>query len=263
MKGITRDCVVEMFARKTIYLFAAVTLVAVLLGLLTVNVDLHFEVTGTAERGAIAGFLQNPVTHVLGMFMSFLVFLAVLATAGLVPTMLVKGRAEFFLSKPISRTSLLLNRLFAVWAVYGLTIVVSGAVLYAVLVLIHGFFDWKVLYLFVFSLVSFFIWLSITVAAGVLFGSTVISLMCAFLVWVAQAVLKYHETVGGIVGSRLVSQLATVLYYVVPKTSQIGDRTTALAMGNVVVDWMPVYTSVAFALVAVLLAVLVFKRRDY
>jgi ABC-type transport system involved in multi-copper enzyme maturation permease subunit len=126
MKGITRDCVVEMFDRKTVYLFAAVTFIAVVLALLSPKMEMEFYATGDIDMGSMGDFLTNPVTKVLSTFLAFMVFLVVMASAGLVPNMLAKGRADFYLSKPISRTSLLLNKLFGIWLVYGGTIVLCG-----------------------------------------------------------------------------------------------------------------------------------------
>ena len=263
MRGLVRDCVVELFARKTVYLFLAVTLVAVLLGLATGKASFEFHVEGNMDVDGVADFLRNPVTHVMNTFLSFLVFLAVLATAGLVPGMLARGRAEFYLSKPVSRTTLLLNKLFAVWGVYSFLILISGAVLYAVLVTIHGRFDWDVLYLPALNLVSFFIWLSITTVAGVLTGSTAVSIMCAFLVWVAQLILSFHDQIRALVGSQVIGVIVDVLYYIFPKTGQLGDITRGLAMGRPVDDWMVLCSSVAFAGAMLVVAVLVFNKKDY
>lgn len=263
MRGITRDCVVEMFDRRTIYLFVGVTLIALVIIVLTPKMEIEFHATGNIDVGPMTDLLRNPVTKVLGAFLSFMVFLAVLATAGLVPNMLIKGRADFFLSKPISRTSLLLSKMFSIWVVYGGTIVLCGVTTYAVAVWVHGFFDWKVLYLFVLNLASFFVWLSITITAGIVSGSNAISIMSAFLFWVAQAILRFHEQIKGFLASKPVGYIIDALYYVVPKTGEIGDLTDALALGKPVESWMPLSSSLMFSVALICLAAVIFKRKDY
>lgn len=263
MRGITRDGVVEMFDRKTVYLFAAVTLIAMVIALLAPKADMEFRVTGNVDMGSLGDFLRNPVTKALSVFLSFMVFLAVLATAGLVPNMLVRGRADFFLSKPLSRTALLLHKMLGIWLVYGATIVLGGIVVYVALFLVHGFFDWMVLYLFAFNLISFFIWLSITVTAGIVSGSNAISIMSAFLFWVGQAILRLHEQINNFLDIKPVEYVVDALYYIVPKTGEIGELTDALALGRPVESWMPLYSSLVFSVAFVTLAVVVFKRKSY
>lgn len=263
MRGMTRDCVVEMFDRKTIYLFAAVTFIAVVIALLSPKMEVEFHATGNVDMGSVGDFLTNPVTKVLSTFLKFMVFLAVMASAGLVPNMLAKGRADFYLSKPISRTSLFLNKLFGIWLVYGGTIVLGGILTYAALVSAHGFFDWKILYVFALGLVSLFIWLSITTTAGIVSGSTVMSIMSAFLVWVAQVILYWHEQIRQFLGSKPVGYVVDGLYYIFPKTGEVSTIANACAFGKPVESWMPLYSSLIFSVALVTLAVIIFKRKNY
>ncbi len=263
MRGITRDCVVEMFDCKILYVFFTVTLVAVLVVLLSSNMEIEFHSMGNVDMGPMTDILRNPVTKALSTYLSFLVFLAVLATAGLMPNMLIKGREDFYLSKPISRSALFLNKLFGIWAVYGAIVVLCGVVTYAVAVWVHGFFDWKVLYLFGMNLVSFFIWLSIITAAGIIAGSNSISIMTAFLFWVAQAILGFHEQIKEFLGSKPVGYLADALYYIVPKTGEIDQLTDAVALGKPVTSWMPLYSSLMFSFALICLVIVIFKRKDY
>ncbi len=263
MRGITRDCVVEMFDRKTVYLFAAVTLIAVLVALLLPKMEVEFYATGNVGMGSVGDFLTNPVTKALSIYLKFMVFLVVMASAGLVPSMLVRGTADFYLSKPISRTSLLLNKLFGVWLVYGGMLVLCGILTYFALVSAHGFFDWKILYAFIFGLVSLFIWLSITTTAGIATGSTVMSIMSAFLVWVAQVILQWHGQIKEFIGSKPVGYIVDGLYYIFPKTGEVSTIADTCAYGKPVESWVPLYSSLIFSVALVILAVAIFRRKNY
>lgn len=263
MRGITRDCVVEMFDRKIVHLFVAMTVIAAVISLLVPRVDIEFHTTGNMDMGSMIDFFHKPVTIALSIFLSFMVFLAVLATAGLIPNMLVKGRADFFLSKPLSRTGLLLHKILGIWLVYGAMIALCGSIVYAVMVLVHGLFDWKVLYLFVLNLVSFFIWLSITITVGIVSGSSAISIMSAFLVWVAQAILKFHDQINDFLASKPLEYTIDTLYYIVPKTGEISNLADTLALGKPVESWVPLYSSLAFSAALLVVAVIIFKRKNY
>jgi hypothetical protein len=260
MKGMTRDCVVEMFDRKIVYLFAAVTLLGVLIALAVPRFDIDIRTGGDLDTGDIGTFLSNPVTSALSGFLSLMVFLAVLGTAGLVPNMLSRGRAEFFLSKPLSRASLLLNKTIGIWLVYGLTVILCGATVYTAVVIKHGFFDWNVLYLFGVTLVTLLIWLAITVTMGVFTNSGAIAIMSAFLFWAAQVILRFHEGIKQMVDAKLIGYVVDGLYYILPKTSQIGDLGDVLAAGRSVESWMPLYSSLLFAAAFFYLGLTIFKQ---
>ena len=263
MRGLVRDSVVEMFDRKTVWIFLAVTLIGVVVAVLTPQVDMDIRMEGNMDFGSLGDYLRNPVTMALSGFLAFVVFLTVMATAGVIPTMLVRGRADYYLSKPISRAALLLNKTLSVWLVYGAMIMLCGVIFYIALVLAHGLFDWRVLYLFGLYLVSLFIWLSVTITVGVVSGSTAIAMMSAFLVWVAQKILHFHEEINAFVDSRPVGYVIDALYYIVPKTGELAGLIDALALGKPVDSWLPLYSSLMFAFACTVLAVVVFKRKNY
>ena len=87
--------------------------------------------------------------------------------------------------------------------------------------------------------------------------------MAAFLVWVFQMILDYHETINQFVDSSWASYLIDGLYYIVPKTSAIGDMAILLARDQPVDSWMPLWSSLIFALAMYYFAARVFDRKDY
>ena len=263
MKGITRDCIVEMFDRKTIYIFLVVTGITILITLFTPRPNIEIQMSGNAEMDTMVNWLHNPATKALSIFLSFMVFLTVLATAGLIPNMLGKGRADFFLSRPISRSALLINKITGIWVVYGSTLVLCGIVSYAVMLVVGGTFDGKVIYLFALNLISFLIWLSITSTAGIISGSGSLSIMTALMVWAAQAILVWHQQIKDLIDSRIFGYALDITYYIVPKTGEINNLTDSLALGKTVESWMPLYSSLIFSIVIVFFAVVVFKRKNY
>ncbi len=264
MRGIARDCIVEMFDRKTIYLFLFVTVLALLsyhfLG--GPNTEISIQTEGM-EQNPFLDWVTNPGLKVADTFLSFMVFLVLLATAGLIPNMFSRGRAEFYLSKPISRSSLLFNKLMGMWLVYGMTIAVLAALVYGVFGYLNGGFDWHVMVYFAFHLFNLFVWLSILVAAGVITGSTTLTLMSMFLLWVAQSVIQYHEEIAAFINSKPITFLLNTLYYILPKNGEMSKLTTDLAFGRGVDTWMPFYSTFLFALFCLVVGFRVFKRKSY
>ncbi|MBN1211677.1 MAG: hypothetical protein JXA92_03790 [candidate division Zixibacteria bacterium] len=265
MKGITRDSLVEMFDRKLVYVFAVVTALTVLIVILSGSIDgqIRMQTGGDMNVDDFNQVLGDPIIRVFEFFVSFLVFLAVMGTAGMIPTMLEKGRADYYLSKPISRTALFLNKFVGILIVYGLTIILCGGIVYLSLGLVHGIFDFRIVYLFLFSLLAFFIWYSITAFAGIVFGSNAIAIMSAFIVWILQKILSARDVIKTLADSKPVDYIVDTSYYIIPKTGEISDMSVRMVSGRVIHDWMPLYSSLLFAIVLVYVTIYIFKRKNY
>jgi ABC-type transport system involved in multi-copper enzyme maturation permease subunit len=196
-------------------------------------------------------------------FVTVLIFLVVMATAGLVPTLLERGRAEFYIARPYGRRSLLLGKFFAIWVVYGAAMTICSLFVWLVGGVAFGSFSFSALWVLVMALVALFIWLSVTVFVGIWSGSTAMAVMSAVIVWVLQTILAQREWIKLLTDSKLALTLNDWFYYIVPKPSAIADIAVTLASGQAVDDWLPLWSSLLFAVVVLGLAVVVFKRKDY
>ncbi len=265
MRGITRDTVVELVDRKMLWMFGILTALACLIVFGASKADMTFSMHGASglENDMAQSFISSIAIRAADQLLTFLVFLAVVATAGIIPKFLEKGRADFYLSKPVSRQNILLGKLGAMWLVYGVVIILCGLITYMFAALAFDQFDVRILYVFGFSLASYFVWLSITGLAGVWTGSTAIAIMCAFVIWVLQGILQHHEMVTEFVSSEWVSRIVQGLYYVIPKTGQMADLGMDLAGGKTGPEMLPLWSSLLFASAMYALAVVVFKRKNY
>lgn len=261
MRGITRDTLAELIDRKVLIVYGLITVISALGFMIVGSMDISFQTQGFSQ-GDLSQLLGNPIVRMLNTFLYMLVFMTVMASAGLFPSMLVKGRIDFFLSRPISRTSLFLNRLLAVWLVYGGLIVACSTIVMLVAWLKTDMVDWSVIYLLLIHLAGFFVWLSISFLAGVVSGSTPMVIMSAFGVWLAQSLLSFHESVTALTNSEIIQAVVTGLYHAVPKTGEISDLALDLARG-LPVDWMPLWTSLLVAVVLVIGTIGLFKQRNY
>ncbi|HOZ07825.1 MAG TPA: hypothetical protein PKW75_06020 [candidate division Zixibacteria bacterium] len=262
MRGLLQDTFKEMVERKLIWIYVAVTVIAVLMTIASHSMKIEINMNSGSED-PIASLAQKVAVGAMDTYFSFLVFLTVMGTAGLIPSMLVRGRAEYYLSKPVSRAALLLYKLFSIWAVYGATIVAGGLVTFLAFYAAWGFADVRLLYIFALNMAALFVWLSVTAFSGILTGSFAVSIMMAFVMWIAQVLLQYHEAVQNVIDSRFVTGIVSGLYYVLPKTSQLGEVTQSLALGRPVESWLPLWSSLLFAVVLVGITVAMFERKDY
>lgn len=262
MKSIFLDTIAEFTSRKVAYLFGFVTLVMILIVWLSGEVEAEFSMQGGPGM-EVGQFFGGFVVEMFSWLMTILVFLAVLATVGMVPSSLERGRAELLVSRPVSRTTILMSKLFSIWIVYGLAALMCGAIVYAITCAIHSVFDWHFIFLFLIYWLDFLIWLSIMGLAGVIFSSTGAAITTVFLGWIAQFALSYHEAISFWVSARSVQFVIDSLYYIFPKTGEIGEIAKQLAADQPVENWMPLWSSLLFAAAMIYLANVVFKKRDF
>ncbi|MDH3890054.1 MAG: hypothetical protein OEV49_03140 [candidate division Zixibacteria bacterium] len=260
MRGILADTVSEMVDRKMVWVYSGVALLGLLAILVTRSVEMQFQTEGLNMQAM--NELWSPRLWLYNKFMYYMVFLSVLVTAGLIPNMLSKGRVDFYLSKPLSRRQHLLTKMAAVWMVYGGLMVLIMILVGSVGAWAFGAVDTGLGYIVLSNLLAFFIWLVVTTFAGVWSSSAPMSILAVFLMWILQQILSWHDAFSELIDSPFWGKLVDVFYYVVPKTIEISEATLRLAGGNPV-DWMPFYTSVAFALVLMYVTVFMFNRKDY
>lgn len=261
MRGILADTIAEMVDRKVLWIYGAAAVVGMLVILVArqMQVQFHAEGMDLQDMGAA---LTSPRLFLYHKFAYYLVFLTVMISAGLVPKMMVRGRADFYLSKPLSRKTLLLNKLFAIWLVYGALLTAVMLIEMAVGGLGFGVFDAKVFYLVLCELLALFVWLTITVFAGIVSGSGPTSILIAFAVWVVQQLLALHEGISRLLDSPVLGKGVEILYYIWPKTIKISEEGLNYVTGSSF-DWMPLYSSLIFAAVLVYVTVYIFNRQNH
>ncbi|RME19140.1 MAG: hypothetical protein D6800_14645, partial [Candidatus Zixiibacteriota bacterium] len=117
MKGQISDVWQELRARKIIWAFVIVIGVGivVLWEFIGDQLNAAMALSGKTDAASMQAALTNWVAGGVDLYTSILVFLVVLITAGNVPGMLQRGRAEFYLAKPVSRVSLFSARFDALF----------------------------------------------------------------------------------------------------------------------------------------------------
>ena len=266
MRGITRDTIVELVDRKMLWLFGIVTALTCLIafGLGQADFRLDMQTNGQfPEELQMENIVERATVTAVEYYAGLLLLLAVIATSGLIPRMLGRHAAEFYLSKPISRPALVFNKLFAVWLIYGLLLVVSLTLVSIVTALGLSYPGFSILYIIGNTLLLFAVWLSITGFVGIWSGSASVAMMAAFIIWAMQAVLSTRAWVGELFGAPWLQNIVDGLYWMLPKTGEIRDISIGLALGRPIDTWSPLWTTLLFMVVAYLAAGLLIKRKDF
>jgi ABC-type transport system involved in multi-copper enzyme maturation permease subunit len=225
------------------------------------TISLFGQSTGKAVE--VAKLVREVHAGVSAFFYMFAMFLAVFASATLMPAALERGRVELLLSKPLRRWHLLLAR-------YGANLLV---VTLNTCYLIGGvwlIFGWKAgvwhasfLYAILATTFMFAVLLTVVALVAVSSESAALATMITFALMVMSPILAQHKLMAKLLASEWSRNVWKGFYHALPKFFDVGGINMDLVMGRAVVSWTPVWTSAAFAVVVLSASVYLFQRRDY
>lgn len=268
--ALIRDTFREAFARKVFWGFFGCCTALLLFFIFLMRVDVVAGATATVSLFGKTSPGQD-VTKIVkgtqGFIAAFMyvagIALAVFASAGLVSAMFEPGRIELLLSKPVSRTHLLLGR-FA-----GNVLVVASNVLYLTVGtwLIFGIKTdvWGTGFLLssLWTIFMFTTLLTVIVLVGVLFDSGAVAIMVTFAIMIITPVLAQKDHIEKLLSSEWSRDLLRVMYYALPKFSDGAKLVHHLIVNEPVTDWMPLWSTAIFGAVMLGLAIWRFERRTF
>ena len=268
--ALVRDTFREAFARKIFWAFFGCSTALILFFMFIMKIDVvqgaiaTISLFGNTSRGQDVQLLVRQVHAAIAAFLFTAgMFLAVFASAGLIPAVFEPGRIELLLSKPVERYHILVGRyignllviasnvfylVFAVWLIFG---VKTG-------VWTPGFLWSSVLTVFIFAVL-----LTVVLLVGVLWESAVVSTMVTFGIMMMSPILAQQRILERLLTSEWSRNIMRVLYWVLPKVFDVGRIARELVLGNPVTSWMPVWSSALFGLAILSTGLYVFARRNY
>jgi len=206
-------------------------------------------------RGAYAGIATFLYTW--GMF------LAVFASAGLIPSVLEPGRIELLLSKPVSRTHILLGRYAGNVLVVACNITYLVVAVWLIFGIKTGIWSKSFLLSIATTIFVFAVLLAVVVLVGVLFDSAALATMITVGLMILSPILAQTSTVNRLLSSEWSRQLWNGLYYALPKVYDMGKMTLDVIARDQFDSWMPIWSSAIFAVVVMAAALFVFQKRDF
>ena len=271
----------EAAARWTLVAYFALSSLFILIFASAVNLDIvNGALAGARLFGRsvdLGGRSVDMDKLVLGFesgFSGFLylvgTFLALFATAHLVPRLQEKGTIDLYLSRPVGRVPLLLSRYLAGLLLAAANLVYLIGSMWAIVV-------WKTRVLhprFLLSgaviLFTFGALLAFAFLVGVVTSSTGVSLMATYALFFFGAIMAAHDRIAAAVSTEASARIVQGLYWLLPKTAELGQATVALVAGKEAPERLSdfsalgVYGSTAlFALASLSLASWIFSRKDF
>jgi ABC-type transport system involved in multi-copper enzyme maturation permease subunit len=268
--ALIRDTFREAFARRIFWGFFGSCTALLLFLIFIMRIDVVqgalATVTIFGRTGPQIGLdrIVERTQSVIAMVLYFAgMALAVFASAGLVSAVFEPGRIELLLSKPVSRTHLLLGRYagnvlvvaanivyleVGSWLIFGLKTGVWGL----------GFPLSSLLTIFMFSVL-----LAVIVLVGVLWDSAAVAIMVTFAIMIVTPILAQKTVLERLLSSEWSRNVVRVLYYVLPKTADVSVIIRDLILGRAVAGWMPVWSTALFGAVVLGLGLWRFRNRSF
>ena len=264
----------EALARYTLLGFAVVSALFLLVLALALNLDIvdgslaagslfgkSLELHGHAP--AIAKVVETGQSVFAGMLYGLGVFLAVFATGAQVPNLQHRGTVDLYLTRPVTRTHLLLGRfLGAITLVTANLLFLCGGV-FLIISLKTGVWNPRFLAAAGVILVVFVSYLGFMYLVGVLSSSTPLSIMLPYALYMISIPLAAHQQIAAAMDSRLGATVVNSLYWILPKTGEIGRDLTWYVLGQSTPRLLPLATTGAFGAVCLAAAVLSFNRKSF
>jgi ABC-type transport system involved in multi-copper enzyme maturation permease subunit len=269
--ALIRDTFREAFARKIFWGLFGLSTVMILFFLFLLKIDIVEGALATVSifgrSSGRANNLEKLVRGVYGGIAAYLyvwgMVIAVFASAGLIPSVLEPGRIELLLSKPISRTHILLGR-YA-----GNVLVVSCNIAYLVVGvwLIFGFktgiWEGRFLIAIFTTIFIFAVLLAVVVLVGVVFESAALATMITVALMIMSAILAQTSTMMKLLSSEWSRSIWRLLYWVFPKVYDMGHMTLTAIADRTFLGFMPIWTSAFFGAIVLGVALVIFARRDF
>ena len=191
------------------------------------------------------------------------IFLSLFATSSLIPSLLQPGFVDIFLSKPVSRFQILTGRFIGAVAIVAFNIfylvIFSGLILSVK----SGIWNWGFLWSAVLIVVTFAILFSLMTLLGMISRSGPLSLMVTYFILFISPLLLARDQIYALLSSRYYGYFFDGLYYFLPKTAQMAVITQNLVSGQSVSSWMPLWTSLLFALLMLGLSGTIFQKKSF
>ena len=260
----------EALARKVFLFFLVLSALAIIITAIVVSVlsdaSLISGVTAQQNKLVLESVATSIQLIVITPLAGLCILLAIFSSSSFVPNMLEKGNIDLLLSKPISRSQLLLGKYFGGLLVVLINVGFLIIGVWLVIAIRFSTYNFNFLSIILSITFTFAVLYSLIVLFGVITQSSVLGMMSAYFIFLILSPLLYAGKVqfDEIIKNDILKSVIKFFYYIIPKTSELmGSVTMNLATGKGIADWQPVLTSLTFLIAAVGYASYIFNKKDF
>lgn len=270
--GIFLDTFQESFRNKMfLFFFVVATLIIGSIGL-ALNMDAVNGVMrgvtffGTALRVPAFTVKQWVESLQAGLAMligTFGLFMALMATSTLFPTLLQKGSVDLLLCRPIPRWRIITSRFLGGVSIMGFNAVFLFVGVWAVLGLKADVWNNRFPMSSALVIFAFIVLFSVVMIASVVTENGPAGLLAAATMLIFSPILAAHEQITPAFSTELYREVFRSLYWALPKSAETISAMRRLILNRPLdINWV-VGTSALFALACYVVTMIYFTRKDY
>ncbi|HYK05012.1 MAG TPA: ABC transporter permease subunit [Thermoanaerobaculia bacterium] len=197
-------------------------------------------------------------------------FLAIFATAHLVPRMQEKGTVDLYLARPVSRVRLLLSRYVAGLILAGSNVIYLMGSIWLIVAWKTGVMNPRFLLAGSIIFLVIAVLLAFAFLVGVVTSSTAVSIMTTYGIFFFGLMLATHERIAAAVSEEWQAWLIEGMYWVFPKSAELGQAVVAFVGGEQLpaqvleaLSPAPFISTAAFGAVCLILASWLFTKKEF
>jgi ABC-type transport system involved in multi-copper enzyme maturation permease subunit len=177
--------------------------------------------------------------------------------------MLEKGSVDLLLSRPYARWQLLLGRYLGALSIVAINVayLIGGA--WLILSAKTGFWHTPFLLSGVLIILIFGVLYAIMTFVGVTARNSGVSIMVAYLAIFFSPFLLQRDRIYALLSEKIYRWLLDGIYYLTPRTAEVGKITGDLVLGEPIASWAPLFQSLAVGAGFLLGAIYVFEKKDF
>lgn len=266
----------ELWARKIVlglFIISSLVLLAIMFalnldvvegsleGLRLFGQEAHMEDEGGAQM-TLTSVVVAVEAVVAGAAYWVGILLALFAASSLFSDLQAPGRVELLLSKPMSRTQILLGHVLGVWTAIGvLTLYLMGGT-WLIMSLKSGVWNVHFLLSLLIVIGMFGVMYAVIMLMSVWTNSTAVALIVVYGLIFVSLVLAGAEQIGPLLGP-VGEPVFWGLYHVLPNFTEVTGLVTRLAHNETIESWYPLTSSLVFGAAVYGIAGGWFIRRDF
>jgi ABC-2 type transport system permease protein len=267
------DTIREAMARKVFWAFFFASTAILLFFLFIMHVDVVngmvasmtiFQARGQTHGELSAEKLVQGAQAGLSVFLYTVgMGLAIFASAGLISAVFEPGRVELVLSKPVSRTQVLLGRYVGNLLIVAANLFYLTAGVWIIFGVKVGVWRPHMLLASVLTLFMFSVMLAFILLTAVVWESAAVSIIATFALIVICLVLGAKTMLEKLLSSEFSRDVVAGLYYLLPKIPDGGNILRQVIMGLPIDSWMPIWSTAIFGMVALGSGLWIFSKRNF
>ena len=272
--AIVKNTIREAFSKKILLLLFILFSFVILLIATVINLDAVEgipQLLGTSPDFKYYSFVVRMELLMISQ-PSFLIvmILFIILSSSFIPSLLQKGNIELTLSKPVSRTNIILGRFIGGVILVFIALTYLITLIWLIISAKSGVWHFAFLLSIIWYTLIFAVLYSLIILTGLITKSTVMTLIINVLIFFPfTSILAVKDDIMQVASNKVIAFILNFIYYIFPKPWDMRSLCNDIIGGTLNTSagffyvYQPLITSLIFMLVCLSLSVYYFDKKDY